>query len=121
MRNRRFWTRVRNIGFALILVNQALILPINIRSFYEEMFQRNELSVATHEIWSEYGRDTNMRKCPKLSCDVVKVLPNGTEIQVSGQVHGEKIEGSGVWSFVNHDGLSGYVFDRLVREIDQIT
>ena len=121
MGNRRFWIKIRNFGLALFLVNQALILPGNIRSFYEEMFQRNNSSVTTHEIRSEYGHAAYVRECPEQSCDIVVALPHGTEVRSIERLQGQMIGASDTWHRVEHDGSTGFVFGKLVREIDNIT
>lgn len=118
MRNRSFWIKIRNVGLILFLMNQAVILPSNINSFLEDMFQRNQSSARTHQIWSNFGRAANVRECPDQSCDIVAALPHGTGIRVIGQVQGELIEVSDTWYFIDHDGATGYVFGKLIREIN---
>ena len=121
MRSKNFWIKIRNIGWTLFLVNQALIFPGNILSLYEDMFQRNEPSVVTHEIWSEYGRDANVRECPEQDCTIVVALPHGTKIRSIERVQGQMIGASDTWHRVEHDGSAGFVFGKLVREFDSIT
>lgn len=121
MTNRNKRIKIRNIGLVLMLINQVFILSGHIGSLFEEIFQRNESSVATHEIWSGYGHDANVRECPEQYCDIIVVLPHGTKIRSIERVQGQLIGASDTWHRVEHDEKTGFVFDKLVREIGNIT
>lgn len=118
MRTRRAWKVIREIGFALLIINQLLALPSYIKSFSEIMFQQSHESLSGHQIWSAYGGDVNVRNCPNQRCDIVVTLPYGTVIRSIELVDGEMIEDSYTWHRIEHKGSTGFVFGKLVRDID---
>ena len=73
-----------------------------------------------YEISTQGGQNAEMRRCAHRECERVDVLPDGSVIHVSGFVRGESIGGNNIWFQVEHNSRTGYVFGKLVRDINRI-
>lgn len=115
-------------NFALVIL-QAYVAP-DARNIYisdsnvvinyghqEEISQRTVIEPA-YEIATQNGENALMRRCAHQECEKVGLLPDRSMIHVLRFVRGESIGGNDIWFQVEHNTGSGFVFSKLVREID---
>lgn len=118
-------------NFALMLL-QAFVGPdsgntyisnSNVVIYYrhQEEITSSALIKPAYQIATQGGQNAMMRVCGSRNCEIVTHLPDRTPIHVMESVHGESIEGSDVWFQIDHNGSIGFVFGKLVREIDSLT
>ena len=111
--------------FTFVHCNNSVEVFISDSNVVIETTQENEVIVfelreATHRIFTIDGSVAKVRSCAYLACGVVAKLPIETEVNSLAQVKGQSIGGVDIWHRIDHEGVSGYVFGRLVRKLDRI-
>ena len=125
------------IEFGFLLANVALALfqayvapdsgntyirnsNVVINNRYQEEESPSALMEPAYEIATLGRQNAIMRSCAHQECASIGVLPDGSVIHVSGFVRGESIGGNNIWFQVEYNSRTGFVFGKLVRDINRI-